>query len=288
MKILVTGGSGFIGRHLVSQLLERGHEVIVLGRDPVRIESMPWRDDVRFVRYDIHNLQLPAIAELGEPEALAHLAWSGLPNYREQFHYEINLQADYRFIKALVEQGLKHVLVSGTCLEYGMREGCLDESMPSDPQLAYPLAKDMLRHFLQQLQQKMPFQLIWARLFYLFGEGQSPNSLLAQLDRAIVRGESTFDMSGGEQLRDYLPVEKVAFILSQLIEKRADFGIVNVCSGRPVRVRDMVEARLRERGVEMALNLGHYPYPDYEPMEFWGSTVKLESCLLEDRGILVV
>ncbi|ATX82973.1 dTDP-6-deoxy-L-talose 4-dehydrogenase (NAD+) [Mariprofundus ferrinatatus] len=280
MKVLVTGGSGFVGRHVVTRLLERGHEPIVLGRDPARIEEMPWRNAVRFVCCDIHGSQTPLLTELGEPDVLVHLAWDGLPNYREPFHYEINLQGDYRFIKRLVSQGLKQVLVSGTCLEYGMREGCLDESLVSDPQLSYPLAKDVLRKFLQQLQQKVPFQLVWARLFYLFGEGQNPNSLLAQLDRAVASGDKRFNMSGGEQLRDYLPVEKAALILSELIERKEDFGIVNVCSGSPVRVRDLIEKRLREQGASMALNLGHYPYPDYEPMAFWGSTAKLESCLL--------
>lgn len=283
MKLLVTGGSGFVGRHLVAKLLERGHEVIVLGRDPEHLVAMPWRDEVRFVRWDIHDEVRPGLARLGRPDALVHLAWQGLPHYREAFHLETNLPADCRFIEALVAQGLGQVLVAGTCLEYGMREGELSESMPADPQFAYPQAKDGLRHFLQQLQQKMPFQLVWARLFYLYGEGQNPGSLLAQLYRAIECGDRVFNMSGGAQLRDYLPVGSAASLIAGLVEKQNDFGIVNLCSGKPISVRELVERRLQELGANIELNLGFYPYPDYEPMAFWGSTAKLESCLLGER-----
>ena len=86
-------------------------------------------------------------------------------------------------------------------------------------------------------------------------------------------------MSGGEQLRDYLPVEKIARILVLLAQSDGDVGVVNVCSGKPVSVRSFVENWLAERGATIALNRGHYPYPDFEPMAFWGDTKKLQSVL---------
>lgn len=274
MKILVTGATGFVGRHLVPALLERGHTVTALARDVERARGLAWFDRVRFVACDIHRHGDVELESIGPQDVVMHLAWPGLPNYKSLFHFEENLPADYRFLKSLVQGGIGRVLVTGTCFEYGMQSGCLTEEMPAQPANPYALAKDSLRKFLQALQQQQPFALQWARLFYMHGPGQNANSLLAQLDRAIDNRESSFNMSGGEQLRDYLPVQEVARRLAMLIEHPACDGVVNVCSGEPVSVRRLVERHLAQRGASMALNLGHYPYPDYEPMAFWGGTEK--------------
>ncbi|UZR28721.1 NAD-dependent epimerase/dehydratase family protein [Methylococcus mesophilus] len=279
MKILVTGATGFLGQHVVPALMARGHEIIATARSLEPVKVFPWSNAVHFYSHDIHADPVTMPECFGEVEALVHLAWQGLPNYKAPFHYETNLPADYRFLKSIVERGVKHLLVTGTCFEYGTQNGCLSEEMPTDPANPYALAKDTLRKFLQMLQSQMPFILQWVRLFYLYGPGQNPNSLLSQLDKAIDRGDALFNMSGGEQLRDYLPIEEVARVLAIMLEHPELAGIINCCSGIPISVRSLVEARLAERGSDMALNLGHYPYPDYEPMAFWGSRNKLYRAL---------
>jgi nucleoside-diphosphate-sugar epimerase len=275
VRVLVTGATGFIGTYVVQQLLNREHEVIAVARDEKKAATLSWYPRVKFVACDIHSNSAELTAEhLGCPDALVHLAWPGLPNYEALFHYEDTLIADYRFVKSLVEQGLKQVLVTGTCLEYGMQQGCLSEDQPTLPTNPYALAKDALRKFLQSLQKQTPFTLQWFRLFYMHGGGQNPNSLLAQLDSAIDRGDEVFNMSGGEQVRDFLPVEEVARRIVRLSERVDLDGIYNCCSGTPISVRTFVEKRIHERNAKIELNLGHYPYPDYEPMEFWGDTTK--------------
>ncbi len=275
MKILVTGATGFIGNHLILRLLERRHEVVAIARDEVKASRLSWYADVEFIAQDVHAVENKLDYDrLGNPDALIHLAWPGLPNYKALYHFENNLLADYKFIKSLVEQGLQQVLVTGTCFEYGMQNGCLKEDMPTFPSNPYALAKDTLRKFLQSLQQQSPFTLQWVRLFYMYGAGQNPNSLLAQLDRAIEDGENQFNMSGGEQLRDYLAVEDVVARIVNLVEHGELDGIFNCCSGVPISVRELVERRVRKKKANIKLNLGHYPYPDYEPMAFWGDTDK--------------
>jgi dTDP-6-deoxy-L-talose 4-dehydrogenase (NAD+) len=110
----------------------------------------------------------------------------------------------------------------------------------------------------------------------MYGQGQHPNSLLAQLDQAIDRGDESFDMSGGEQLRDYLPVTEVAARLVALAEHSELSGPINICSGAPISIRRLVENRIAERNANITLNLGHYPYPDYEAMAFWGKSNTIE------------
>lgn len=279
VKILVTGASGFVGRHLVAALLKRGHAVTAVGRDRARLEPMPWREQVNFVTCDLHAAADSVPDQLGIPDALVHLAWPGLPNYRELFHFETNLPADYRFIKQMVEAGTRQVLITGTCFEYGMQNGLLTEDTPSLPDNPYGLAKDSLRLFLQALQSRRDFTLQWVRLFYLHGPGQNPNSVLAQLDRAIDAGDASFNMSSGEQLRDYLPIEDAAEDLAGLVAQKKFSGVVNCCSGRPISIRRLVEQRLVQRGARIELNLGHYPYPQHEPFAFWGSRQRLDQVL---------
>jgi dTDP-6-deoxy-L-talose 4-dehydrogenase (NAD+) len=164
-----------------------------------------------------------------------------------------------------------------------MQNGQLSEAMTTHPVTPYGLAKDSLRKFLQTLQGSQPFCLQWARLFYTYGEGQNPGSLLAQVNQAIDNGDKMFNMSGGEQLRDYLPVEDIAACLNALLEHPDFDGVVNICSGGPVSVRKLVEDHLAKKAAAIPLNLGYYPYPDYEPMAFWGDDAKLKEILADGR-----
>ena len=277
--VLVTGASGFVGQHLVAALLARGFQVRAVARRVEPATRLAWFDRVEFVAADIHDPLLDVAALCEGVDALVHLAWPGLPNYQGLFHLEHNLMADYAFIKRAVEGGVGQVQVTGTCFEYGLQSGPLDETVVCRPANAYGLAKHSLRLFLDTLRQQVPFTLQWARLFYLYGPGQNPNSLLAALDRAIDSGAERFDMSGGEQLRDFLPIETAAGHLAALLQRRDFSGVVNVCSGQPVSVRNLVERHCAARGSRIALNLGHYPYPAHEPMAFWGDARRLRDLL---------
>jgi dTDP-6-deoxy-L-talose 4-dehydrogenase (NAD+) len=279
VKVLVTGATGFVGRHLVEALLACGCEVRAVARNAETAANLPWIKAVEFVAADIHASDLDIAALTDGIDALAHLAWPGLPNYQALFHFEHNLMADYRFIKGAVEAGVSQVLVTGTCFEYGLQSGPLSEQTAPLPSNPYGLAKNTLRLFLENLQRVQPFKLQWARLFYLHGEGQNPNSLLAALDRAIDAGDASFNMSAGEQLRDYLAIDTAAGYLAAIVQQREFDGVINCSSGQPVSVRALVEQRLRERGAAIRLNLGHYPYPTHEPMAFWGVADRLQQLL---------
>ena len=273
MKIAVTGASGFIGRHVLAELKARSIESIALVRSSdsrSRVDSCAW-----VVPLDLHHAPTDAFELMGKPDVLIHLAWSGLPNYKSLHHIEQELPAQYRFLKGLIESGLQRIVVAGTCFEYGMQSGPLNEDVAPRPNNPYGFAKNALRCQLEYLKAAHPFQLTWARLFYLHGEGQAGSSLWPQLKQAVERGDPVFNMSGGEQLRDYLPVAEISKNLVSLALADKDIGAVNVCAGTPISVRKLVEDWIEENGWSIKLNLGHYPYPDYEPMAFWGDSGKL-------------
>jgi dTDP-6-deoxy-L-talose 4-dehydrogenase (NAD+) len=275
--ILVTGASGFIGRHVLAELARHPVQIVAVTREASKLAA--WSNTVRIVEHDIDLIDSGFFYQIGRPDILIHLAWGGLPNYKSSHHFEIELPRQYRFLKAMIEAGLDSLLVIGTCLEYGMRSGPLSEDMDTRPTNPYGYAKDALQKQLMFLKANFPFKLTRARLFYMYGEGQPQTALYPQLKEAVSRNDRVFNMSGGEQLRDYLPVFEVARLIVELAKRRLDTGVVNLCSGKPISVRNLVEGWLKENSWEIELNLGYYPYPDYEPMAFWGDRRRLDAIL---------
>lgn len=280
-KVLVTGATGFIGGYVVTELLKRDYKVVATSVSGDKANSMDWYKDVEYIPFDLRAISAAKnyFIFFNKPDLLIHLAWEGLPNYKSFFHIEENLPRHYTFIKNLVENGLTDIAVTGTCFEYGMQEGCLSEEMAAQPANPYAVAKNELRLLLEALNSHHAFSLKWIRLFYMYGKGQNPNSLLSQLQSALDRGDTVFNMSPGDQLRDYLPVEKVTEYIVRIATQDKTTGIINCCSGTPVTILQLVAGYLQEKKADIKLNLGYYPYSEIEPKNFWGDTTKLKTIL---------
>jgi nucleoside-diphosphate-sugar epimerase len=280
-KILVTGATGFIGHYVIAQLLQHNCRVVATSSNEAKATTHDWYRSVQYIPFNLEQFDTATnyFRFFDAPDAIIHLAWEGLPNYNASFHTDINLPRHKAFLHNLVMHGMKDVTVTGTCFEYGMTEGSLQENMPARPANPYATAKNDLRLYLEQLQQQYSFVLKWARLFYMYGKGQNPKSLFSQLDEALARGEAVFNMSGGEQVRDFLPVQTMAAYIVKIALQQQVTGIINVGSGEPLTVKQIVNNYLTEKNKTIQLNLGYYPYPDYEPMRFWGDVSKLKTIL---------
>jgi nucleoside-diphosphate-sugar epimerase len=276
-SVVVTGASGFVGRAVLAALAARGILPTAVTRDRRRLSDLEL--DLAIVEGDIGAPDPAFIAEVARHDILLHLAWDGLPNYRSLHHFETELPKHFHFLKELVRCGLKTILVTGTCFEYGAQNGELSEALNCRPSNSYGFAKDALRRQLEFLQTHYQFNLTWTRLFYMYGEGQSAQSIYSLMSAAVGRGDSHFDMSGGEQIRDYLHISDAASSLVRLSFLKQNAGVVNVCSGVPRSMRGLVENWITINNWEIELNLGRYPYQDYEPFAFWGNTEKLRSLL---------
>ena len=279
MNVAVTGGTGFIGRHVVAELERRGVSPTIVCRPNSSAPAAFARHTI--VRMDLSAPPPDAFDVMHQPDTLIHLAWGGLPQYGSSHHVQTELPAQYAFLKQLVEEGLGNCLVTGTCFEYGDASGALSESLATCPKNPYGVAKDSLRRQLEALQRQAPFNLTWARLFYLYGDGQAAGSLLPELRRAVERGDRDFGLSPGDQIRDYLPVETAAAHLVSLAMSGRNNGVVNVCSGSPVSVRQLVEGWVEQYGWSISLRFGERPYSSYEPMAFWGDASKLHHVLAD-------
>lgn len=284
MKILVTGASGFVGNHVLNYLTQTyKFEIIATSRRIDKVMNAPWFSKVTYIEADLSSKQINWFDFFQKPDMMIHLAWSNLPNYTESFHLTENLPNDIVFINNMIENGLKQISITGTCFEYGLVEGELHEEMPTHPENPYAIAKDKLRRHVEYKSKLQAVNFKWLRLFYMFGEGQSTNSIIPQLQKAINNGELQFNMSGGEQVRDYLPIEKVAeYIVESSLNTNLQ-GIINISSGKPIKLHTFVMQYLESIGKHIELNLGYYPYSKLEPMEFWGNTNKLKNGLMHEE-----
>lgn len=274
MHIAITGSTGFIGRHVVEALRRRGHSLVEILRPERRARTR----SRSVADFGLDSPPPDAFERLGRPDALVHLAWAGLPNYSSPHHVKVEYPLHLNFLTTLANQGLARFVVAGTCFEYGMKEGRIQEIDPIVPVTEYARAKALLHHHF--LERAPDAELLWARLFYLYGPGQSPTSLYGQFMQACESGAEHFPMSSGDQMRDYLHVEEMAEQFAQLVAvERIGSCAVNICSGSPISVRQLVEQWVKEYCSKIALQCGVYPYPSHEPHTAWGDNSRFREIL---------
>jgi len=212
----------------------------------------------------------------GNPDCVFHLAWENLVDYSSLHHLTKNLPNQINFFKRLIDSGCPKIVATGTCFEYGRRYGPLQEDMVCNPDNSYAIAKDSLRRVAFQLSEDTSTIIVWARLFYMYGNYQRKESLFGQLTQALKDKSKVFRMSQGEQLKDYIAVNDIARYLYLLSKKAHCSDIVNVASGKPVSIRKLVEDICKERNADMKLELGYYPYSVFETVASWADIAKLE------------
>jgi len=147
MKILVTGATGFIGNHLINELLKnKKFKIVATSRNMEKAQTLDWFSKVVFIPYDLKNRsELNLFKLFGKPKKVIHLSWEGLSDYNNFDHLEKIVFDNFYFIKNLIQNGLNDISITGTCFEYGMKNGILSEDIPPEPITQYGIAKDVLR-----------------------------------------------------------------------------------------------------------------------------------------------
>ena len=275
MKVVLTGGTGFIGQHVRKLLAKSEHDVLLLVRKQVKIAELGANE--KFVIADISEDHEDWFDYLGQPDVLLHLAWGGLPNYLDNYHVEVELPIQSKFLSKVVASGLPKLVVTGTCYEYGLTSGALVESQETNPNTPYGVAKDRLRKSLSDLMSEFKFELTWARIFYPYGDGQSEVSIYSQLRASMLNGDQHFKMGSGKQVLDFISVEKVASTLVSLSTRCAGVGVVNIGSGEPQSVLDFVKSQIRALGAQIEPLVGALPDRNFESQAFWADSSKLSS-----------
>jgi dTDP-6-deoxy-L-talose 4-dehydrogenase (NAD+) len=269
MKIFITGASGFIGNNLISSLVKRNEfELGVLVRRETELAGKNPR--VKVIKNDIEKLTKDELEIIANYDLVVHLAWDFLPYYNKVEHLTVELPKHIQFISELINLKLKRIIVSGSCLEYGKREGKIIPESQTSPNTFYGLAKDSLRKYLELAKIDNKFEFQWLRFFYIYGEGQKNYTLYGSLQSAINIKAKQFEMSHGEQERDYIEINELIDKIIKVIQEPNGKQIQNCCSGRPTKVVEVVEDLLLRNKYTLELVKGKKEVPKYEGNAFWG------------------
>lgn len=235
-RVLLTGASGFIGRHAIQGLLQRGYEIHAISRQPVFLpENMHWHPT------DICNAgQVKLLMEQINPSHLLHFAWYVDPasylTSLENFHY---VKASLELVELFQQHGGKRVVMAGTCAEYDWRYGYLSEATtPCTSASNYGLCKYSLSVLLQAFCATTGLSGAWGRIFHLFGPYEYETRMIPKTIHALLRGYPIRCING-DQVRDYQYVEDTADAFCALLDSPVT-GIVNIGSGSPVKQSELV------------------------------------------------
>ena len=278
MKIAITGATGFIGQHVRNVLAKTDNDVVLVVRHVERVGDKSAREEI--VAADLSKARTDWFELFGRPDVVLHLAWGGLPNYMDYYHVDVELPTQLRFLTALINSGLKKLVVTGTCYEYGLSSGALSEDQETNPNTPYGIAKDRLRKELFKLRSTQHFDLTWARIFYPYGEGQSESSIYSQLTRAISDNEKEFAIGSGTQMLDFIQVTTVAKALLAFVTEIKGIGLINVGSGDPQTVIEFVERLISRFESNIVPKVGVINDREYESISFWSDNNLLDSLAL--------
>ncbi len=273
MKVLVTGANGYIGRYVVSSLLDMGHKVYA---SDVRYDSV----DERAIKTDVNLFSgdEDIYEQYDKPDVCIHMAW------RDGFvHNSLNHINDfpkhYEFIKNMIDGGLKHIVVMGSMHEVGYFEGAIDENTPCNPRSLYAISKNGLRQAVMMLAEEKNVCCQWIRGYYIVGDDLKSNSIFSKIVAAVEEGKTEFPFTTGRNKYDFITVEELGVQIATTSTQEEVKGVINCCSGNPVSLADKVEEFIKENNFDIKLKYGAFPDRPYDSPEVWGDVTKINKIM---------
>lgn len=268
MTILITGGTGYIGKNLLKKFISFQSKVYILSRKKNKFNQ---KKKIIFLKGSIEKP--PKKLLNNKFETLIHLAWDNLDNYNSKEHLR-NLKFHKKFLKKMINNGLKKIIVTGTCAEYGLKNGLLYEKNKVKPISNYAKSKDDLRKYINKLIINKKIIFNWIRVFYLYDGNEPKKTIIGLLKHAILNKKKYFKMSLGQQTKDYVSVFVLIKLIILLIKKNIKYKIINCCSGKPTKIIDLVKKYAKKKRIKIIK--GYYPVPKNEPFYFYGSKLILD------------
>ena len=273
MKILVSGAHGYIGKHVVSTLLDNGCSVTACD---LHLQGIDTR--AKQIERDLFSSLDGIFEKLGSPDVCIHLAWRDGFVHNSKNHI-LDLSAHYRFLTSLIDGGLRQLAVMGTMHEVGYWEGKIDENTPCNPISLYGIAKDALRRSMIQYCSSHQCLLQWLRGYYILGDDRKNHSIFSKLLQAADEGKTIFPFTTGKTKYDFITVSELAQQIAIAISQTEVAGIINCCSGNPVTLAEQVENFIKEYQLDIKLEYGVFPDRPYDSPIIYGDATKIQTIL---------
>lgn len=277
MKVLVTGANGYLGKGVVSVLLDEGADVVATDLKTDYIDSR-----AKIIVGDIFELVDPYVY-FGKPDVLLHMAW------RDGFvHDSVNhindLPKHMSFLTKMIQSGVKQVAVLGSMHEIGFYEGSISEHTVCNPLSLYGISKNALRQIVELECQKNSKIFQWLRGYYIVGNTCDGNSIFSKLVQAIQQGKNEFPFTMGQNQYDFLDYSIFCKLVAHCVMQSEINGIINICSGKPEKLVERVERFIKENGFDITLKYGAYPDRAYDSKAIWGNSEKID-LIEKNRGM---
>jgi nucleoside-diphosphate-sugar epimerase len=211
MRLFLTGGSGFIGSHVLAAALAAGHHVRALRRSPASVPAIPLPRQPEWCEGDLASFQA---SRLEGVEAVLHLASAGVSPKQVPWDelVQANVAGSLRLLELAAKAGVRRCVVTGTSHEYGnaaRRFSAIPPDAPLEPLSAYGASKAAAFQLLRTFAIEQRLELFYGRIFTAYGEGQFEGNVWPSLRRAALAGDD-FPMTSGRQVSDFIPVAAVA------------------------------------------------------------------------------
>jgi len=259
MKVLVTGGAGFIGSHIVDLLLERGDDVIVVDNLSTGQETH-LRPEVTFYRMDITDHRLSDVVAETRPEVVIHQAAQiDVPtSVQDPLHdARTNIIGTLNLLEACRNAGVRKVVYASSAAVYGNPEYLpIDEKHPVAPLSGYGISKHTPEHYLQVYAQLHGLAYTVLRYANVYGIRQDPRGeggVISIFIEKVLKGEPITVFGDGEQTRDYIYVEDVARAnVAALIN--GDGQILNIGTGQKTSINELIALFEEVSGQKMEIH----------------------------------
>ena len=275
-RVLLTGASGFVGRQTILPLVNRGFEVHCVHRTK-KSETISEMKHVTWHQTDLLNgNDVKKLFDSVSPTFLLHLAWEVTPGtYLESIKNYDWLVSSLHLLQEFAESEGTKAVCAGTCFEYDLASGyCTEYLTPTLPSTYYGSCKHHLQSIGEKYADKKGFDFAWGRIFYPYGPYEYPTRLVPSIIQSLLKDEPA-QSTHGNQVRDFLHVADVADAFAAILDSEVN-GIINIGSGKPVSIRQLVMQIAQLLGKEEDIQLGALPARENEPPFIVADTGRLQ------------
>jgi len=262
-KVLVTGATGFIGRHSLPRLLESGYEVHAVGGQ--RSPEAPSRDIVWHCANLLEPGEIASLVGKVRPSHLLHFAWYAVPGkYWTAPENLAWVRATVNLMQVFSDHGGRRAVMAGSCAEYDWKfDYCSELFTPCRPATLYGACKHGTQVLLDAWSRQAGLSSAWGRIFFLYGPGEYPSRLVPSVINSLLRNEPA-RCTHGNQVRDFMHVADVAAAFVELLGSDVK-GTVNIASGVSAPLKEVIHVIADHLNKRDLVRLGAVPAPAGEP-----------------------
>jgi nucleoside-diphosphate-sugar epimerase len=275
-KIFLTGITGFLGSNVAGYLIDNGHDVVAIYR-PISNRDLcsDYIDKVEWILQNENSDNWIQKVIDTSPQVVIHAAWLGV-GHQERDCWETQF-LNIKFLETILyiahKSNATKFLGLGSQAEYGLYNGCINESEALNPYEAYGCIKIICSEMVKQYCVYNKISWYWLRLFSFFGKGESEKWLIPSLVKKILYSDE-MDLTSGEQKYTFLYVNDLARAINKIIVSNGNSGIYNISGGKLVMLRSVVEDIRNKINSSFKLNFGKLSYRTNQSMHMQGDSSK--------------